>query len=241
MKMNIKQEATWRQKADDLLEKLRGDKVKKDYLAVITSLINQHELEQQKEFKNNFDLGVNQNVARAVLRNLHKHQSILVSSDIRQTKPRANTPVVTIAHTILTDPKKEAEMVGSSWTDFRVNIDALHYLQNKLEPRSIKTVADIFYYQKPGIGWVSGLQFKFKDHTEEYRIFEELYAHLNDRVERKRVLDLSDHKQGTNPSDYVNDLVKEIRKKTKLTTTQLVNNNGNLTLVGNKLNEPPLP
>lgn len=112
---------------------------------------------------------------------------------------------------------------------------------NEVLGKQGKAIADIFYNPKPGIGWAKGWQFKFKDHTGEYRIFEELYAHLNDTVERKRVLELSDYKQGVSPSDYVNDLVKEIRKKTKLTTTQLVNNNGNLTLVGNKLNEPPLP
>lgn len=122
---------------------------------------------------------------------------------------------------------------------------------NKYNPKS--NFAEIYYQKEAGIGTINGQDFKL--HTElKCRVFGELYDNLNKRVSRQKILELADFDtnameikmtvlkgtQKKKPSIYtsetyfIRDLVKELRKNISLTPKQLVNNGGNLTLIGEK-------
>jgi len=117
-------------------------------------------------------------------------------------------------------------------------------------------IPEIHYNSKTGIGFIGLKRFKFKDNQTEYKVFPELYKNINRKVLRKKLLDLigfTESKELSNQYDSkgnkligkqsatykINELVKKIRKRTGLNTNQLVNNNGNLILVGKKLKIPP--
>jgi len=122
-----------------------------------------------------------------------------------------------------------------------------------------KFFARIYYDAHTGIGFVNGERFKFKDDQSDFFVFPELYERIGKTLERKKVLELSNYSKTGNenlsdlnnknpkrkPPSYIsetyfiNELVKKIRKMTGLNTNQLVNNNGNLTLVGEKLDTLP--
>lgn len=99
------------------------------------------------------------------------------------------------------------------------------------------------YYQKAGIGTVNGSDFKL--HTKEKcKIFEELYLRMGEPIPRQRVLkligfydedEMPNTAQKANETYGINKFVKELRDDTGLTTRQLVNNNGDLTLIGKKV------
>ena len=140
-----------------------------------------------------------------------------------------------------------------------------HVLLNKLseapimEPKKIKEkttpTADIAaliqYNPQSGAGFVNEKHFKFKDHQPEYRIFGMLWEKINKKIRRYDVLvaahfyedgeELDPDRRGAETLK-INEIVTKMRKRTGLTTDQLANNNGNLTLIGKRnkstLNQP---
>jgi hypothetical protein len=108
-----------------------------------------------------------------------------------------------------------------------------------------KTDSKTFIEYNPvtGIGSVNGVPFKFKANKAEYRIFEKLYANIGNRLDRYDVLvwghfyedgDRQDDSRKTQETSFINKLVVNMRKKTGLNKEQIVNNSGNLTLIGTK-------
>lgn len=101
---------------------------------------------------------------------------------------------------------------------------------------------EIYYQKEAGIGTINGKNFKLRTETKR-RVFGELYDHINKEVTRQNTLILIGFYDKTEKPDKmlksretyaINDVVKDLRDNTGLTTGQLVNNGGNLTLIGNK-------
>ena len=113
--------------------------------------------------------------------------------------------------------------------------------QLRKEWLSANPIPDIYYTTEAGIGFVNGIRFRFKDHQPEFRLFAELYSKINKSVNRELVLSLlnpTTKLEKSNETYEINEVVKKIRKRTGLNVSQLINNNGNLTLLGTKLREP---
>lgn len=119
-------------------------------------------------------------------------------------------------------------------------------------PLTINTALPTVSYDAiSGVGYINQNRFKFKDHQPEYRVFAELFRNINLKVSRKSVLKLMGYNDDNNQvikarkSDEtfaINELVTKIKKRTSLNKDQLINNNGNLTLRGVKLDlSPPKP
>ncbi|MFA5888768.1 MAG: hypothetical protein WCW47_00715 [Candidatus Paceibacterota bacterium] len=111
-----------------------------------------------------------------------------------------------------------------------------------------KILSGIYYNQITGVGCVNGKEFKLKDNTAEYRVFNLLYGNIGKKVSRYDVLvgahfyedgaDI-DPTRKIGETSKINDVVKKIRFKLNLSVNELVNNNGNLTLIYNKTENPP--
>lgn len=111
----------------------------------------------------------------------------------------------------------------------------------QLQIAHITTTVEIEYNKLTGIGLANGKKFKFKDGTPEYRIFGSLFEGINKKLTRYNVLvcghfyedgEDSDPAKRTTETSFINDVAKTIREKTGMNTEQLVQNNGNLTLIG---------
>ncbi len=131
-------------------------------------------------------------------------------------------------------------------------------ISNTRKPTSVENIPTIVneelpkikYNSQTGVGQVNNKKFKFKDHQPEYRVFKLLYERMNKKVLRYEIL-LATHfyedGEDQNPArkisetNDINEVTKKIREKTGLNTEQLVNNNGNLTLVGFKIENPTNP
>lgn len=96
----------------------------------------------------------------------------------------------------------------------------------------------IYYNSKTGIGLANGKEFKFKDHQPEFFVFGKLFEQIGEPLKKEDVLKIAKY-QGGMATYFINSLVKKIRTKTKLNTRQIVLNNGNITLVGQKLEDFP--
>jgi len=129
----------------------------------------------------------------------------------------------------------------------------LEILKEK-EPKEKLSLLKIEYNPISGIGYVNGKRFKFKDDQPEYQLFRELYKRIGNKIPREKVLKLINFKSDepvfkepewtefrkqndvtTSETLAINKVVKKIRSRTGLTPDQLVNNNGNLTLVAQKV------
>ena len=129
-------------------------------------------------------------------------------------------------------------------THERFGFDIWQLKKDRVPKKKVLTNNDISYNEKTGIGRVGEKKFKFKDHQPEYRIFAKLYENINKKLNRYDVLELAHfYEEGEDPdparknaeTETINEIAKSLRKKTGLNTEQLVMNNGNLTLVGNKI------
>lgn len=139
--------------------------------------------------------------------------------------------------------KDENYYIGiTSKDNFDFFYEQLGKLTDKFVKNRNKNYAEI-YYQKAGIGTINRSDFKL--HTKEKRrVFEELYLHMSEPIPRQRVLKLigfydEDEIPNTayraNETYKINQLVKELRGDTGLNPRQLVNNNGDLTLIGKRV------
>lgn len=104
--------------------------------------------------------------------------------------------------------------------------------------------AEISYDSTAGDGAVNGVPFKLKDGSPEYVVFRQLYSRIGKKIERDEVLRLAgfykdyqepDPARRISEGETINEVAKNLRKKTGLNTKQLVLNNGNLTLKGRRL------
>jgi len=118
-----------------------------------------------------------------------------------------------------------------------------------------ETVSDlplIDYNEATGKGEVVGKkEFKFKDGSPEYKVFNVLYSKLGKKVaklERQDVLitgefykdyEQPDLAKKTLETNFINDIAKNIREKTGLNTKELVMNNGSLTLLALRQDKNP--
>lgn len=91
----------------------------------------------------------------------------------------------------------------------------------------------ISYNKITGLGHIDHLRFKFKDHQPEFRLFGALFENINNVLSKQKVQELI----GGSPFDWtqhITAVVTKIKRRTKLTKDDLIQNNGNLTLVGTK-------
>jgi len=106
------------------------------------------------------------------------------------------------------------------------------------------TTPKVIYNNKTGVGFIGKKQFKFKNHQPEFFVFGEMYEKIENPILRKEVLQISskskNYKESTRHDTetyFINNLASKMRKRTGLNATQIVNNNGDLTLVGKKVPE----
>lgn len=107
----------------------------------------------------------------------------------------------------------------------------------------------IYYHKESGVGFFGKKRFKFKDHQSEFRVFGKLFDNINRSIQRHKILQLMEFYTGdekpnkalkSDETYEINELCKKIRKRTGLSINELVNNNGNLSLIGSKLKKPPV-
>jgi hypothetical protein len=105
------------------------------------------------------------------------------------------------------------------------------------------TVDGIYYNPATGIGYAHGKRFKFKNNQSDFFIFAEMYKNINQPIPRSAVLKMIDYEEtgakDTMATYKINEVTKKMRGMTGLDTDEIVNNNGALTLVGEKLASPP--
>lgn len=160
------------------------------------------------------------------------------------------------------DKETAKEMVKEIVTSFIKEIGYTPPLQSstnkKDDIKQISVLTEIYYNKQTGIGYAHTKRFKFKNDQEEFSVFAKMYDRINKPISRIQVLKLSgyqEEKSGgldrlannskrkpsihTSATYFINDLAKKMRERTGLNTDQIVNNNGELTLVGRKLKNPP--
>lgn len=98
------------------------------------------------------------------------------------------------------------------------------------------SVHEIYYHNETGVGYNNGKRFVFKNHQPEFRVFGEMYKHINHPISRQKVLEIGGCQETLKETEtyFINDLAKKMRTRTGLDINQIVNNNGCLTLVGKK-------
>jgi hypothetical protein len=111
----------------------------------------------------------------------------------------------------------------------------------------------IDYNETTGRGLVIGKKkFQFKNDSPEYNVFKMLYAKLGKKPAKLERLDVLvaggfypdhqqelDHSRKTAETACINDIAKNIREKTGLSTEEFVNNNGSLTLLALRQDKNP--
>lgn len=118
-------------------------------------------------------------------------------------------------------------------------------IEKRINPEDALTrrSVEIHYHPKAGIGVLNGQDFKLRTKLKR-KVFAELYENINEELPRYKVLVLIgyyEENEKPNPSNKtmetykINELIKELRNDTSLTSNQLVNNGGNLTLIGKKV------
>jgi hypothetical protein len=134
---------------------------------------------------------------------------------------------------------------------FYANKTLLNEVFDKYHKLVTEILPEVSYNEKSGVGYVDEKRFHFKHTQPEFFVFMELYKNMNSFISREKVLGLSGKKEEvpvgfkatkykkkdyvtTTASYFINDLVKEIRQRTALSTDHLVISNGSLMLVGKK-------
>lgn len=109
---------------------------------------------------------------------------------------------------------------------------------------------EIYYNPKTGIGNVDTKQFRIKPSDVCFNVFASLYGTINSPVSRQDVLvdsgfyqegDAPDPARRSNETLHINEkIAKVIRRILKIDVNTLINNDGNLTLIGSKIKSPKL-
>jgi len=121
---------------------------------------------------------------------------------------------------------------------YDIVLDSLTKKESNLD---IDYSPQINYNCKTGTGHTKLKKFKFKNHQPEFRVFAEMYKNINNPIVREKVLQISVCKElGEDRKTYfINELAKKMRKRTGLTKDDIVNNNGDLTLVAESVENAP--
>jgi hypothetical protein len=140
----------------------------------------------------------------------------------------------------LEDIKSHLESFERNLEEVR-KIQPVHAVKEIVSTSANEKLPAIEYNTQTGMGRVNNKKFKFKDGTSEYRLFSLLYENIGKKVGRYEVLLATQfYEDGENQdiarkaaeTTNINDVMKTMREKTGLTPDELVNNNGNITLLG---------
>lgn len=146
------------------------------------------------------------------------------------------------------------------WAEFKDVAQTVHgVLLREIEKVPLQEVSQtkttrlptVSYNPVSGYGYIGDRKFKFVDGTPEYRVFGKLYENINKKLGRYDVLEIGHfYEDGEEPNPtkktletaFINGVTKTMREKTGLSVEQIVQNRGNLTLVGIKspTNEPQM-
>ncbi len=109
------------------------------------------------------------------------------------------------------------------------------------------TKKEVFYNPKTGIGEINFRQFRIKPSDTCFDVFASLYGIINSPLSREEVLILSgfykegeklDPARSKSETLHINEIAKTIRRILKVDVNTLINNDGNLTLIGSKIKPP---
>ena len=165
-----------------------------------------------------------------------------------------NNPLAIYIPFIVKNPKKIYEKAKN------LNIN----FYNEVDKHSNKTALNkshapqIYYDKKTGRGYINGRLLKFSKKSQGFRVFGALYTNINNPLTKYKILGLIQNKKiktdqsgnliknenGEYPIEeniifIINDMANKLRKKLKINAEKLPMNNGDLTLVGEKLKYPP--
>ncbi len=105
----------------------------------------------------------------------------------------------------------------------------------------------IFFNSKTAVGNIDGKEFRFKPESPAAEVFSSVWGMINTPLKRQDILIISGFYQEGEKSDltrrsdetyHINDIAKSIRRALKIGPKKLINNDGNLTLLGKKLKSP---
>ncbi len=121
--------------------------------------------------------------------------------------------------------------------------------ENKNTDKFEINLDEIFYNNKTAIGDINGREFRFKPDSSTAEVFSSVWGIMNVPAKRQDVLIISGFYEEGQASDptrrvdetyHINDIAKSIRRTLKINTKKLINNDGNLTLIGKKLKNSKL-
>ncbi len=119
----------------------------------------------------------------------------------------------------------------------------------KSTAKSLKNTSEIYYNQKTAVGDINGREFRFKPDSPVAEIFSSLWGMMGTPLKRQDVLIISSfYKEGQDPDParrsaetlHLTKMAKAIRSALKIAPSELINNDGNLTLLGKKAKSPKL-
>ena len=114
--------------------------------------------------------------------------------------------------------------------------------KDALEGKQVTATLGIYYNKTTGIGHSTVKRFKFYKDQPEFVVFKRMYSNINHSISREEILKLCQYDENTQELSnkyFLNNLAKKMRKRTGLTPDQITLNRGDLTLVGQKLKNPP--
>lgn len=100
--------------------------------------------------------------------------------------------------------------------------------------------ARVYYEEGSGKGYARK-GFKFKRSSDSYKVFPAMYESIGTPIANEHIKELIGFPlKGTGYAERVNGIAKAIRRSTGLTADEVVLNDGSLTLIGKKLDTPPI-
>lgn len=154
------------------------------------------------------------------------------------------------------DIENQDAVFFSAWISF-YPYKLYDYLKNKLPTDSQNdNLTQIYYDEQTAIGYSNGKEFRLKIGTPECGLFEKAYRKMNQRLDRQEVVDTlvkypkysnlkralevtKEEERRVQETGAINETIKTIRKKVRLTPSQLVQNGGTVTLVAKKITTIP--
>lgn len=122
-------------------------------------------------------------------------------------------------------------------------------MTGKSTAKNLRNADEIYYNQKTAVGDIDGREFRFKPDSSFAKVFSSLWGMIGTPLKRQEVLILADfYEEGQEPDParrsaetlLINNTAKSIRSALKIGPKVLINNDGNLTLLGKKVKSPKL-